>query len=145
MKQFVNLTPHTVDFQLPDGQRMKFPASGKDARVDSAPSLSGEITVGGVSFPTITSPVQTDVYVGWKEAEEMKREAFPAQQEELIFIVSAMVLSHPALKGRTDVVAPATGPKDGAIRSPETLSDGSPNPRKGQIEAVIKWVTAPAN
>lgn len=142
---FVNMTPHSVDFQLPNGERVKFPNSGRDARVDSAVGTSGAIEVDGLVFPTTTSPILTDVYIDWSDkTKESDRQSFPEPQENVVYIVSLMVLQHPSMAGRADVIAPATGPKDGAIRFPDTNIDGSPNPRKGQIDAVTKWVTAPA-
>lgn len=141
-KTFLNMTPHNVEFQLPDGQRLKFVATGREARVDSSAQASSTLVVGDQVFPTKSAPVLTDVYVGLKDENgEPQREAFPAQQAEVIYIVSIMVLQHSSMAGRTDVVAPGTGPKDGAIRFPDLLPDGTPNPRKGQIEAATVWIT----
>lgn len=142
--QFVNLTPHNVEFQLGD-ERLKFAASGREARVDSAPQASSTIVVGNQIFPTKSAPVLTDVYIAAKaENGESTKEPFPAQQDQVIYIVSIMVLQHSSMTGRTDVVAPGTGPKDGAIRFPDFMPDGTPNPRKGQIDAATVWITPQA-
>lgn len=107
----VNLTPHTVVIRTTTD--MAIPSTGV-ARVDS--TSVGMPPVMGI--PVVSSPVFGAV-VG-----------LPAPVDGTIFIVSAMVLAQ--CKGRTDVFAPATGPKDGAIRDD-----------KGQIVAVTKLVAAP--
>lgn len=118
--RFINLTPHAITFQYADGRQEVFPPSGSVCRVDE------EI----VPLPPIGGmPVVMKRYSGV---------ALPAPEAGTIYIVSTMVAN--ALTAlwlsedyqvtgarRTDLVAPATGPNDGAVR------------KDGQIVAVTKW------
>jgi hypothetical protein len=99
-----NLTPHNITFRDANGIDTVYAPVDKDnaARVDTNPVDAGNIG----PFPT-QKKVYGDIY------------GLPAPQNGVIYIVSGFVLS--ALKDagsiRDDVVAPATGPKDGAIRN----------------------------
>jgi hypothetical protein len=105
---FVNLTPHAIVIRLVDGTDLTFPPSGKVARVDEAPNfVNGEI--GGI--PIISRTVFGEVI------------DLPEPVEGIGYIVSGLVAG---VVYRADVFAPATGPKDGAIRND-----------KGQIVAVV--------
>lgn len=125
MATFVNLTPHDVIFEAPDGSRRVFPksAQGRDARVDTLP-VAPE-AVGVIDGMALAPYPEYGPVVG-----------LPNPIDGTIFIVSLIVLGHPEVAGRTDLIAPGTGPHDGAIR----FSEG---PRKGQIEAVTRWVATP--
>ncbi len=110
----VNLTPHAITFRNASGEFRTVEPSGKVARVDSTAQQID--TIHGV-------PVQ-DVHLG-------EIIGLPESDDsESIFIVSGMVLEAMKLKGirRADVIAPATGPKDEAIRN-----------EKGHIVAVTKF------
>lgn len=120
--RFVNLTPHEIDFQFSDGSRVAFQSDGL-ARVDVIDGICKEIVHDGKKMP-VCSPLKYG-----------RVEGLPEPEENVIYIVSQIILTQPSVAGRADVVAPATGPKDGAIR----YVDG---PRKGQIEAVTRWVAA---
>jgi len=124
--EFLNLTPHDIVFQNPDGSQVTFPKpeTGKDARVDTLPvarEAMGEIDGMAVApYP---------VYGGVTN--------LPAFSEGYMNIVSSIVLGQAGCRGRTDLVAPGTGPKDGAIRFPID------HPQKGQVQAVTRWIAAP--
>jgi len=105
---FVNLTPHAIVVRLADGSDLTFPASGKVARVDELPTtVVGEM--GGVKILSRTVFGQVV--------------DLPEPTEGFAYIVSGLVAG---VVYRADVFAPATGPKDGAIRND-----------KGQIVAVV--------
>lgn len=112
--KIVNLTPHDVVIFDINGDKHVYPSEGV-ARVDTTdmpmPSL-GEIPV--VSFP-IPGPVT----------------GLPGPTSGVAFIVSLMVADHPNVRGRTDVFAPATGPKHAAIRD-----------EQGRIKGVTRLVSA---
>ena len=82
--RFINLTPHTII--LNNGH-----PSGKVARVEN-------------QFSNFCCGIST-VFYG-------EIENLPEPEEGTIYIVSAMVLAAAKEKGRTDVVAPATGHPD---------------------------------
>lgn len=94
--KYINLTPHSIT--LNDGTT--FPPSGQVARVSSTYTQFDENGICSVVFGQIND--------------------LPPPIEDTIYIVSGMVAA--ATKGRTDVVAPATGHpqavrKDGQIVS----------------------------
>lgn len=95
--KFINLTPHTITIN----NGTEFNPSGKVARVAN-------------KFSNFCCGIST-VFYG-------EIENLPEPEEGTIYIVSAMVLAAAKEKGRTDVVAPATGHtncvrKDGFIVS----------------------------
>jgi hypothetical protein len=85
MKQFINLTPHTIN--LTNGAA--YAASGQVARVVSNHTAFDENGVASIEWGEVTG--------------------LPAPQEGLIYIVSALVAQ--AAK-RPDVVSPASGHPD---------------------------------
>ena len=108
MMNFVNLTPHAIVVRLENGSDLTFPPSGKIARVDELPTEAvGE--VGGVKILSRT--------VFGKVID------LPEPTEGVGYIVSGLVAG---VVYRNDVFAPATGPKDGALRND-----------KGHIVAVV--------
>lgn len=115
--KLVNLTPHAITLQIPDGSRVTLPSEG-NARVDSDPAPLE--TLPGVPVAVATSPQIWGAITG-----------LPEPVEGTLYVVSLLVISRPEVAHRRDLVAPGTGPKDGAIR----VTDG---PRKGQIEAVTR-------
>jgi len=122
MLTFVNLTPHKIDFQFADGTRVEFPSVGV-ARVDTLEPEMSSIEYDDRQMPVASSTKYGEV------------QGLPEPKRNTIYIVSQVVLTQPYVVGRTDVVAPATGPKDGAIR----FMDG---PQKGMIDAVTRWIAA---
>ena len=115
--RFINLTPHTVVFQFPDGSRAEFPSTGV-ARVDNLYGESTTFEFGG-KVMTVNSPVKYGPVQG-----------LPEPEDGVVYIVSLITLTQPGVAGREDVVAPATGPRDGAVRV------------DGRIDAVTRWVAA---
>ena len=108
MANFVNLTPHAIVIRLADGSDLTFPPSGKIARVDELPTtVVGEM--GGVKI--LSRTVFGEVI------------DLPEPVEGVGYIVSGLVAG---VVYRSDVFAPATGPKDNAIRND-----------KGHIIAVV--------
>jgi len=115
MNLLMNLTPHAIHVQTPDGAAMSVPPSGHVARVSS---IAGRLLTGyDLPCPVYASPTFGAV-VG-----------LPDPDGETVYIVSGMVLG--LCVGRSDVVGPGTGPADGAIR------DG------GKIVAVTRFIAAP--
>lgn len=118
-KKFVNLTPHPVVYRTAEGKDFTFP-SGGSARVDVTPGTSFTHSIEGLGEFVVNTPAQMGEVIG-----------LPEPDGETIYIVSLIVITHPSVVGRNDVVAPATGPKDGAIRDAE-----------GRIQGVTKFVRA---
>ena len=99
----VNLTPHAITLIAPSGEHHVIPPSGTVARVASTPGAV-EAREG---FPClVASPTKFGEVTG-----------LPAPAEGTVFVVSGMVGSALAGKGRTDVLVPGTGPNDGALRN----------------------------
>jgi hypothetical protein len=113
MTNLVNLTPHSITLYNSQGIKEIEP-SGQLARVRYQSAAVGELE-GAVVF----------------RAEYEEVSGLPDPEPDTVFIVSSMILS--ALKARNeprrDLVAPATGPNDGAIRDP-----------RGRIVGITKWV-----
>ena len=120
----VNLTPHAIVVRHAGGD-LVLPPSGQVARVSSVSAPAGHVEhnvlVDGLAVLGASIPC---VRLAWGEVEGL-----PAPDGRSTFVVSALVLGR--CGGRDDVVAPATGPTDGAIRD-----DG------GRIIAVTKLVRA---
>jgi len=108
MTNFVNLTPHAIIVRLNDGSDVTFPPSGKVARVDELPTqIVGDLD----GIPILSRTVFGQVI------------DLPEPTEGVGYIVSGLVAG---VVYRSDVFAPATGPKDGPIRND-----------KGHIVAVV--------
>lgn len=118
-KRFKNLTPHPVMYRDGSGKDFTFPSEGS-ARVDVTPGTSFTHQIGGLGMFEVNTPAQMGEVIG-----------LPEPDGETIYIVSLIVITHPSVVGRNDVVAPATGPKDNAIRDAE-----------GRIQGVTKFVRA---
>lgn len=109
MANFVNLTPHPITVIAVNGGESTFQPSGKVARVSELPTT----VIGQVNgIPVLSKTVFGDVV------------DLPEPQEGVFFIVSGLVAGQVS---RKDVLAPATGPNDGAVRND-----------KGQIVAVTQ-------
>jgi len=121
MVQLVNLTPHGIAVQAgDDGNVVTIPPSGNVARVSSDARDSGLLFVDG----TLAVPTQVTTFGQVIDLPTYDPEG------DVVYVVSGMVLSALREQGSTrcDVVAPATGPQDGAIRN-----------EKGHIVAVTKF------
>ena len=105
--QFVNLTPHSIRVVL-DGGELEIPPSGTVARVAVKQKLVGNID----GIPLVRNE--------WGSIEGL-----PEPKDGIVYIVSSLVLSR--IRGRTDVVAPDTGPS--AIRD-----------NKGRITGIRRFV-----
>jgi len=106
MADFINLTPHAITIRPLNGDEIVIPASGQVARVttrNGLSDLSGHLPV----------PAQVVTY-----GDITGLPPFEAYGPSVFYIVSGMVMS--ALREqddiREDVIAPGTGPSDGAIR-----------------------------
>jgi hypothetical protein len=97
----VNLTPHAIALQGADGEITTIPPSGQVARVATTTAMTG-YTVAGLPVQITAAGAVTGL---------------PAPANGTVYLVSGMVLAALAGTGRCDVVAPATGPNDGAIRN----------------------------
>lgn len=111
--KFVNLTPHTITLRIADGTDTSFP-SEVVARVGSTP---GEHVDGAI----YEAPTMGELYV--TSSNGLIRLSFTKPPSGTILIVSSIVLQHPNLVGRRDVVSPGTGPEDGAIRFPQFVDE----------------------
>lgn len=100
MPKFVNLTPHALSLYTTEGVR-DIPASGRLCRVKTRPEFLQ--VVDGM-------PVYTDAFDGIED--------LPDPEVGIVFLVSGLVLTAMKDAGikRSDVLAPGTGPLDGAIR-----------------------------
>lgn len=83
-----NLTPHQINVHY-DGQQISFGKTETIARVSVSKELVG--TVGGI-------PTYKTTYG--------KVEGLPDETEGVYYIVSAMVLNHPELVNRKDLLSP---------------------------------------
>ena len=118
--QFVNRTPHEINFQSAVTSDFRtFPPSGKVARVNEV-TLHHPDDLDGI-------PCQTTVFQGFVD--------LPDPQDGTVFIVSRPVMDawKQGAKGgawahRLDLIAPGTGPNDGALRND-----------KGHIIAVTRF------
>ena len=114
----VNLTPHHICTADADGNIIStYPASGDVARCAPAPAQDGAPVDG---IPVSVRPVTPGPVVG-----------LPGPVDGVTYIGSAVVLNHPDVVGRSDVVAPGTGPADNAVRND-----------KGHVVAVRCFVRA---
>ncbi len=112
--RFVNLTPHPLTLRPEGGDDIVVAPSGTIARVSTTPGEKIK-TLNGVPLYAATSFGEI--------------ESLPAPQAGTIYIVSGLVAGQ--VSGRDDVVAPGTGPQDGAVRN-----------EKGHIVAVTRLVKA---
>ena len=92
MIKLINLTPHTI--KLNNGK--EFPPSGQIARVSA-------------KFTNVTSPELIGEEIHVYRVEYGDIEGLPEPQENVLYIVSAMVLEAGERMGRNDLIAPATG------------------------------------
>ena len=98
-----NLTPHALVLIAPDGTETVVPASGTVARVGSTPGTVEPRD----GFPCmVASPTVFGEVSG-----------LPDPTAGTVFVVSGLVGSALAGRGRTDVFVPGTGPHDGARRN----------------------------
>lgn len=103
-----NLTPHPVTFSAAiDGipQMITLQPEPKLCRVETESHIAGMID-GAV-------PIQCQTYG------EIKN--LPDPQPNTVYVVSGLVLHALRIRGdtRADVIAPATGPRDNAMRNPQ--------------------------
>lgn len=117
----INLTPHPITMH-DGGNAVTIPASGTVARVATRSVEMHQIE----AAPGVSPMLQT---TSFGEVVDL-----PEPQADTFYIVSNMVLSALREQGSTrqDVIAPATGPQDGAIRN-----------EKGHIVAVTKFNALP--
>lgn len=91
--QFINLTPHAINFIKEDGSTLTIPASGTLARMTTLTVVTGEID--GIPI--------TETVFG-------KVEGLPAPSEGNIFIVSSLVAQR--VPDRNDVFIPSESVRD---------------------------------
>jgi hypothetical protein len=109
MTNFVNLTPHPIRLRVDaantaaeplDDDIVVEPHADGPARVATTPGQEiGDLDGVALYSATIFGAV----------------EGLPAPQDGTVYIVSALVGGQ--VQGRTDVVQPGTGPKDGTVRN----------------------------
>ena len=118
---FHSLLPHPVTLRTSEAAQdqgvprdLTIEPSGTVARV-----VTGEQTAH--TFTDIPVPVLPPADLGTVEG-------LPEPKDDVVYLVSGFVIGHPDIRGiREDVMAPATGPNDGAIRN-----------EKGHIVAVTQ-------
>ena len=98
---FINLTPHTLVLVLPSGQRVSFPPSGTVARAVTPDVQVASLEVEGEPVEVVIAPPFTEVA------------GLPDPQPGRYYIVSSIAAE--AVRGRSDVLVPGTGPE--TIRS----------------------------
>ncbi len=101
MTRVINLTPHDLNIFDESGQQVltTIPASGQVARVSTKQTVTGHITVDGISIPVVKTEFG-DV------------QGLLEPQENTVYIVSSLVAQ---AVDRPDVLAPDTGPQS-AVR-----------------------------
>jgi hypothetical protein len=109
--RIVNLTPHPIALALPTGERITLPSEGLARATPGVSVVADE----GLPVPVVRAGPLGPVT------------GLPGPVTGTVYIVSALVRDHPDCVGRRDVLSPATGPADGAIRG-----------ASGQIEAVTR-------
>lgn len=98
-----NLTPHPITLVLPSGRRVVLPPAGHPARLVEAAGERGGLLVAGEMLPVCVVPA-------WPRAAVL-----PDARPGVRLVVSAAVArAHPE---RADLLAPATGPGEGALRN----------------------------
>ena len=95
---YINLTPHSITLRSAQGDHV-IPPSGRVARVATQETLANPILAPG-SADTIPVVVRTFGAV----------QDLPDPAPNTVYLVSSLVLSALAGSGRTDVLAPDTGP-----------------------------------
>lgn len=117
MSNFVNLTPHPITFKF-NNESITFQPSGKVARIISNGASQHDVVTDGIIISYVNPGIESLVDL-------------PEPQDNTFYIVSSLVLNYLRSIGshRKDVVAPGTGPKDGAIRD-----------EKGNIVAITKFI-----
>ncbi len=119
--KLINLTPHEIVLQTPEGERVRIPSTGL-ARVASTSGSDHTrfYTPGTFPCPVFAAPI-------WGKVDGLPEEALGTY-----YIVSLIVAARLEGSGRIDCFSPGTGPNDGAVRD-----------AKGQVEAVTRLIQAP--
>jgi len=120
--RILNMTPHAINVELPDGRRIEIPPSGKVFRLNEKDEPAGTVSV-QVADETV-------------EVEVVRREFVLANYEELFDEDVVAIVSLPSLisirqagiQTKATIVAPDTGAT--AIRD-----------ERGQIVAVRRFIT----
>ena len=92
--KFVNLTPHALNVN-PNVESINIPPSGTIARVSVERQKVAHINGIAISRVKYGEPVN-----------------LPDEEDGVLLIVSAMVASHPLLKGRNDILYPGEAIRD---------------------------------
>ena len=119
--RLVNLTPHKVNIRMADGVDLVLlpePVAARVAATSRAETSLAVVMLDGFSIGGI--PVAASVTEGIV--------GLPEPQPGVVFVTSAIVAEAATKAGRRDVLAPGTGPSDGAIRE------------NGQVVAVTRLV-----
>lgn len=112
----INLTPHAISTADVGGNIVNtYPASGTVARCAPPKAVPADLVIDGISVVDAAATPGPVVDL-------------PDPVDGVVYIVSGVVAGHPSVVGRTDVVAPGTGPDDNAVRND-----------KGHIVAVRRF------
>ena len=103
----VNLTRHAINLVLPGGQAIEIPPSGRVAFVVAPAPRRWICPIQVGSDP----PTPVEVL---DEPSMPRRVALPSPRPGVAYLVSARVAE--ACPGRADLLTPATGPGEGALR-----------------------------
>jgi hypothetical protein len=117
----VNLTPHVLTLRTSQGEDISLPADPRGpARLVSSAERLAPVDVEGLPIPVqARAPAPTGV------------EGLPLPEAGVLFIVARPVAESVLVRERGDLVAPGTGPDEGAIRV------------GGQIVAVTRLIGSP--
>lgn len=142
---WINLTPHPIVLHRPDTDHaddLVIPPSGERAVVvandEPLSVIDGDLLEMVDDVLVITPSAEPGTVQGLPPTatpEERAAEGYEPRR----YLVSAVVIAHPTVAGRDDVFAPGTGPADCCIRHPDVIG-GLPNPLKGQVKAVTRFV-----
>lgn len=102
MATLVNCTPHPIRIVLPSGRTLELPAAAHPARLIAPPARSTALAVNAETVEVLV------------EAPPHETEDLPAPRPGTYYLVSSLLAA--AHAGRPDLLAPATGPDDGALR-----------------------------
>ncbi|MCL6577663.1 hypothetical protein [Kyrpidia sp.] len=98
----VNLTPHDIVVFSGNGEKVVIPKSGQTVRITSVAVPASYVLVGTTEIPLV-------------ETRFGDIEGLPDPKSDVLYVVSALAAQAAAAQGRTDVVAPDTGPES-AVR-----------------------------
>ncbi len=105
MSTLINCTPHPLRLVLPSGREVELAAATRPARLV------------GPHLERVLLPVEGEAVEVLVEPPGSGCVALPAPRPDTYFVVSRVVAER--CRGRADLLVPATGPGEGAVRDGE--------------------------